>query len=31
MRQELFDEKIEVAVARMQKVIDMARNIRERR
>ena len=31
MRQELFDEKIEVAVARMQKVIDMARNIREKK
>lgn len=31
VRQELFDEKIEVAVARMQKVIDMARNIREKK
>lgn len=29
VREELFDEKIEVAVSRMQKVIDLGRNIRE--
>lgn len=31
VRQELFDSEIEVAVARMQKVIDLGRNIREKK
>ncbi|KAG7666237.1 ILS1 [[Candida] subhashii] len=31
VREELFDEKIEVAVSRMQKVIDLGRNIREKK
>lgn len=31
VREELFNKKIEVAVSRMQKVIDMGRNIREKK
>ncbi|GMF98837.1 hypothetical protein B5S30_g5532 [[Candida] boidinii] len=31
VKEELFDEKIELAVARMQKVIDLGRNIREKK
>lgn len=31
VNEELFDEKIEVAVGRMQKIIDMGRNIREKK
>lgn len=31
VRKELFDEKIETAVSRMQKVIDLGRNIREKK
>lgn len=31
VREELFDEKIETAVSRMQKVIDLGRNIREKK
>lgn len=31
VRPELFDEKIELAVSRMQKVIDLGRNIREKK
>lgn len=31
VREELFNEKIEVAVSRMQKVIDLGRNIREKK
>ncbi|CAI5760502.1 unnamed protein product [Candida verbasci] len=31
VREELFDEKIEIAVGRMQKVIDLGRNIREKK
>lgn len=31
VREELFDERIETAVSRMQKVIDLGRNIREKK
>lgn len=31
VNEELFDEKIEIAVARMQKIIDLGRNIREKK
>ncbi|OWB80614.1 hypothetical protein B5S32_g4902 [[Candida] boidinii] len=31
VKEELFDEKIELAVSRMQKVIDLGRNIREKK